>query len=114
MRRIVGGTKDENGIYTPQEAASVPPTPPKEQDLGHLTIDDLLRHGLEDIYGIMRAIRADVGTGAPARETIMNLKDCMAMLSDLKKREQDIIDSMTEEQITNELTNRKNSTKSIK
>lgn len=93
---IVGGTKDPNGIYTP-----VPPTKPAEIDpIQHdISIDDLMTRAIQDIYGILRAIRLDIGTGAPSRETVQNLKDCLTMLSDLKKREKELLDSMSDEEL---------------
>ena len=73
-----------------QEAPSIPTD---------ISIDDLMSRGLQAIYGTMRAIMADVATGAPSRETVMNLKDIMAMLHDLKKKEQELLDNLSDEQL---------------
>lgn len=69
-----------------------------------ISIDDLMARGLQAIYGTMRAINADVATGAPSRETVMNLKDVMAMLHDLKKKEQELLDNMSDDQLQELLT----------
>lgn len=64
-----------------------------------ITIDNLLKRGLQDLYGLMRAIRIDINTGAPSRETVQNLKDAMSMLHDLKKKEEAVLDEMTDEEL---------------
>ena len=74
-----------------------------------ISIDDLMGKGLRAIYGTMRAIMADVGTGHPSRETVMNLKDIMAMLHDLKKKEQELLNNLTDEQLE-EILNERSST----
>lgn len=96
MRKIVG-IKDDNGIFTREEAkekASPEPTDKKDH-----SIDDLLRAGLQNIAGAMRAVSQDIGTGAPSRETIQNLKDLMSMLKELKKEEKELLDNMTEAEL---------------
>lgn len=64
-----------------------------------IAIDDLMGRGLKAIQGIMKAIQADVATGAPKRETIQNLKDMMGVLKDLKKDEKDILASLSQEDL---------------
>lgn len=99
------GVKDENGIYLPS-------TPPelkaavrgvlestKTKLVEDISIDSLLHRGFRTIHGIIRAIEIDVGTGAPSRETIMNLKDVMAMLKDLKKEEREFLESLSDEDL---------------
>lgn len=97
MRKIVGGDKDENGIYTPAKVA--PPTSVPDTDNGDIAIDDLLKAGLQNIKGAMKAVSSDINTGMPSRETIQNLKDLMSMLKELKKDEKDLLDSMTDDQL---------------
>ncbi len=92
---LVGGTKDSNGIYTPKE--QVAPTPAPEPT--DVSIDDLMRAGLQAIRGTMKAIMTDVNTGMPSRETVMNLKDIMGMLKELKKEERELLDNLTDEQL---------------
>lgn len=95
-KRLVGGTKDVNGIYVPDtKPEQVPPT----TQLSDTSIDDLLQLGLEAIRRAMKAIMVDISTGLPSRETIQNLKDVMSMLKDLKKEEKDFIDQASDEQL---------------
>jgi hypothetical protein len=74
------GEKDSNGSYLP---------------LPEPSIDALLKRGLKTIDQTMRVILHEVNQGAPSRECIQNLKDCMSMLKDLKEREADILDELS-------------------
>lgn len=95
MKKIVGGTKDINGIFI-KDLVPEPTPSPEFQDT---SIDDLLKAGLQAIRGAMKAVMSDVNTGLPSRETIQNLKDLMSMLKELKKEEKDLLDNMTDEQL---------------
>lgn len=107
-RKIVGGSKDVNGIFLPQPKKDETPAISVVDEYDHdISIDGLMSRGVQDIYGIMRSIRSDIATGAPSRETVQNLKDCLIMLTDLKKKEQELIDSMSDEQITKLLKSKK-------
>lgn len=64
-----------------------------------VSIDDLMSKGLKAMYGIMRSVNADVETGAPSRNTVMNLKDVMSILQVLKKEEKDILSAMSQEDL---------------
>jgi hypothetical protein len=96
VKKIINPSiKDENGIYNKNV------DPGSSTIVTDLSIDKLLQEGLINIYGIMRAIKADVGTGMPSRESVMNLKDIMAMLRDLKKDEKDLIEKLSDEELEN-------------
>lgn len=101
-RKVLDGKnisiKDENGQYVPSRPAPLQPATPKQIE-NDISIDDLLNLGLDAIRGTMRAIRADVGTGMPTRETVQNLRDIMGMLNDLKKKEQELLDNLSDEQL---------------
>lgn len=95
-RRLIGGTKDTQGIYVPDvKSEEVPPTP----ESNDISIDDLMKAGLQALRGTMKAIMSDVNTGLPSRETVQNLKDVMSMLKDLKKEEKDFLDQASDEQL---------------
>lgn len=100
-RRIVGGTKDENGIFTktpaPAKLEEIPPPPPALDP--DLSMDSMLYRGLMTIDRIMLACAKEASTGAPSRESVMNLKDCIAMIHVLQEKEAEILDKMTNEQI---------------
>lgn len=100
-KRTVPGYKNADGVYEklPVEKTVSSTVEPSDIIPANLSIDDLMRQGLENIYGIIRAIKVDVGSGAPSRETVMNLKDVMTMLRDLKKEERDLLDDLTDEEL---------------
>lgn len=77
-------------LSTTQVSASLP---------DDISIDDLMSKGLKAMYGIMRSVNADVSSGAPSRNTVMNLKDLMGILQILKKEERDILAAMSEEEL---------------
>lgn len=64
-----------------------------------ISIDDLMNRGLKAMYGIMRSVNADSASGAPSRNTVMNLKDLMSMLKELKKDERDVLNALSVEDL---------------
>ena len=57
------------------------------------SIDTLLANAVRAIQGVMETCLVQVNTGKPpSRETVQNLRDCVAMLTDLKKQEQAALD----------------------
>ena len=97
MKKIVQPPKDENGLFIKEQKAIDP----------EVSIDSLLQRGLLTIDRIMKASLTEASTGTPSRESVMNLKDCMSMLKDLKAQEDALLDSMTDEQIDEFLKNKK-------
>lgn len=99
-RSIPLGQKDENGIYvrvSPPVAPSAPLT--NETPRTDVTIDELMARGLANIERLMRVISIDISGGTPERNTVMNLKDCMAMLQTLKEHESALLEDATDEQL---------------
>lgn len=92
MKKLIGGQKDEHGLYIQNR-------PQEEVEPTDISIDDLLKAGLQAIRKAMKCVKEDINTGAPSRETIMNLKDLMSMLKDLKKEEREFLDNLTDEQL---------------
>lgn len=86
VEKLLSGPKDESGAYIKE-------SPPD------LSIDGLMLQGLEAIHGTMKAILRDTRSGIPSRESVQNLKDCMSMLADLKEREADVMDKMSNEEL---------------
>ena len=76
-----------------------PPKPSQEPSDDDLSIDELLKKGLKQIYMLMRVIQSDISGGLPSRDTVMNLKDVMAMLHVLKEKEEEIMDSLSSEEL---------------
>lgn len=91
-RKFLLGQKDAQGAYLPPE----PVAPEQEPDLD---IDSLMKRGLAAIARLMRVITTDISTGCPSRETVQNLKDAMSMLKDLKERETELLESMSDEEL---------------
>lgn len=85
VRKIpIPGTKDANGAFVPE--------PPMD-----LSIDSLLKNGLEAIHGVMKSCLRESKSGVPSRESVMNLKDCIAMLNTLKDKEDALLSDMDDE-----------------
>lgn len=89
---VVPGAKDDSGTFLPEKV--------------DLDIDSLLNEGLSSVWGILRVVRIAVKSGAPSRNDVMNLKDCMAMLHELKKQEIDLLDELTEDELEELLAKR--------
>lgn len=80
-----------------------------EEPMTDVSIDTLLRRGLSTIDRIMKSCLAEVKSGeTPSRESVMNLKDCMTMLKDLKAQEDALLDTMSDEEIEDYLRAKKN------
>lgn len=94
MKKLIHSSKDASGAYIkPDQEAAVPIV------VGDISIDDLMKKGLLAIQRVMQACLIDASTGVPSRESVMNLKDIMAMLHELKKKEQELMDEMSEEEL---------------
>lgn len=96
-KTIIGGIKDANGIFIP--SPKEPEVPPPLAPTTDLSIDKLLYECLTLIWGTLRAVKVDIGTGAPSREMIMNLKDCTSMLFEFKKKEAEILSELSDSEL---------------
>lgn len=83
----VPGVKDDSGAYVVQGK--------------DLSIDTLMQEGLAAIHGVMQACRREAANGSPSREAVQNLKDVMSMLHQLKEKEAEILEELTDEQLKN-------------
>ncbi len=81
----VPGAKDASGAYVIQGR--------------DLSIDSLMQEGLAAIHGIMTACRREAANGNPSRESVQNLKDAMSMLHQLKEKEAEILETLTDEDL---------------
>ncbi len=88
-KKIPVAYKDANGVYFN----------PKDGVPTGLSIDELMRQGLEAIEQAMIYTKQAIKVGDFDRETIGNLKDLMTMLRDLKKEERDILDNLSTEDL---------------
>jgi hypothetical protein len=64
-----------------------------------VSIDSLLNKGLLAIERTMKNLATKSCGPGLEREDVMNLKDLMVMLSDLKEKEQDVLESMSDEEL---------------
>lgn len=64
-----------------------------------IPIDELMRKGLSCIDKTLKHLMQEAAEGQLCRESIMNLKDCMSMLHELKKREADLLDEMSDAEL---------------
>lgn len=87
--------KDLLGAYLP----SSPAPEVKEQVMSDISIDDLMNAGLQNIRKAMIGITSELSMPIVDRNTIMNLKDIMTMLRDLKRDEKDLLSGLTDEQL---------------
>lgn len=88
----------ETGKRTVIQTVSAPL--PLEPEMKETTdLDTIMHLGVRNLSKMMNSITKSVNGSVWDRETVQNLKDIMAMLSDLKKREQDLLDSMSDEQL---------------
>lgn len=64
------------------------------------SIDLLMAKGLTALERTLNSVMvATEGGLTPDRNTILNLKDCMFMLHDLKKAEKEILEALTDEEL---------------
>lgn len=85
------------------DEALKPSTIPAGPDVD-VSIDTLMQKTLIGIDRALtctlREINASAGTAlTPSRECIMNLKDCLGMLVDLKEREKEMLDNLPDEEL---------------
>ena len=93
---VAGGVKNERGSFL--KVAKLKEEKPSG-DPSDTSIDSLLNCGLQQIKGLVRAITAEVNLGTASRETVQNLKDIMTLLLDLKKKEKEFLDTLTDEEL---------------
>lgn len=65
------------------------------------SIDELLAVGLRTIGDIINSCKTTASSSTePTRTCVQNLKDCMDMLSDLKKQESKLLDEATDSDLS--------------
>lgn len=97
-QNIFGSNPNRRTIVTIQKPeATEAPKPDLYQNT--TDIDSLMNVGLRNISGMMNTISESVRLGVFDRETVQNLKDLLHMLGDLKKREQDLLATLKDEDL---------------
>lgn len=97
MRRIVKNDPAKEKYID----SALKPEPAKEPV--DISIDYLMQKTLRGIAmaldGTINEIKSHGGSSTPSRECVANLKDCLSMLSDLKKKEQEIIEALSDDDL---------------
>lgn len=92
-RMIPGFSKTEEPGVLISIAKGVEPPP-------QVSLDYLVQDGLVAIRRIMDKILADTTRNIlPPRETVMTLKDCMAMVTELKRKQIEAFEGLTAEEL---------------
>lgn len=84
--------KNSRGEF--EKVPVVEPAPAPLPTGDDIAIDDLLKSGLGAIDRLLKVIWTQISTGAIDRATVQNLKDCVSMLLELKKKEQEFLDGL--------------------
>jgi hypothetical protein len=87
--------KDSKGQYVKVEVPKPEPVPSRTD----VSIDSLLNKGLLAIERTMRHIVERSVHGVLERSDVQNLKDLMVLLQELKEKEDDILNKMTDEEL---------------
>ncbi len=102
MRKIViPGMKDATGAYV-KEPAPIPPAPKPyvEPNRDDVSLDDLLSRCLITLWRQVYALQeASSGGGKLTPAQALELRENTKLLMDLKKREKDLLDKMSDEEL---------------
>jgi len=92
--------KDENGIYKIVNAGQTILIDPTNQKIeSDISIDNLLARGLDAINRAMKSLSRQITADTFDKDTIDMLKACMQMLHELKKKENEILEEMSDEDL---------------
>ncbi len=97
MSKISWNDSGRRTLVTTKEVIKEIPAVIPIQDT--LDIDTLLQRGLTSISRMMTVIVDQSTSGTFDRETVQNLKDIMGILEHLKKREAELLDDLTDEEL---------------
>lgn len=110
-RRIPGGVKDENGIYTRIKAAEeVKPTVSIEAQVAPLglgssggpsdvSLDSILNRQLLALERVTKQLVIASSSGSMTKDEIQSLATCIKITLDLKAKEKELIDGMSDEEL---------------
>lgn len=97
-RRIVESPKDAKGSYLPPEGAprSETPSDPLPKDIN---LDDLISKHLLILYRETRSLMVESASGKLSKDSAISMRDNMRLLFELKKKERELLDNLTDEDI---------------
>jgi len=93
-KKIPTKLTDEFGNLAGGSVETQAPSPTSEA-----SIDDLLKQGLRAIEKSISFLSTEITKNHVDREIIGSLKDCMTMLHELKKKEKELLDNMSDEEL---------------
>lgn len=98
-RKIVTSVKDENGVYTRVEAEEKAMDQPSSLPSPDTSLDDILKRQLTALDRVTRQLAMRASTGSMTKPEIDALATCIKVTLELKTKENEILDSLSEEQI---------------
>lgn len=98
-QRIVGGIKDENGIFIKTMPVIVAPASKEEIPNPDVNLDDIAKRIVLALDRATKELLTQISSGDVSREVIGALKDCETMHRELAKKEKDFLDSASDEQL---------------
>lgn len=98
MRKVVGYTKDNNGIFV-KDSPKSPASPSPEANPADISIDSLIGIGLLGLDRLMKSILRHITAETYERDTVMNLKDVMTMLHSLKAIEKEQLAELSDDDL---------------
>lgn len=103
MKKIVGGTKDENGAYLPNKPITPPSvdptTTPYDPVFSDISLDDLTKKQLLILYRETRNLLIESAKGLLSPHASTSFERCMKLTKDLRKEEKAYLDSLSEEEL---------------
>lgn len=105
QRKIPGMLKDEHGVYL--KPPIVPPTPKApaakrytEPKRGYVSLDDLLARCLLILWREVRNLHEQShGGNKLTKEQSLELRENVKLLMDMKKKEKDLLDGLTDDEL---------------
>lgn len=87
--------KDESGAYTRRIIK-----PKVEDESININIDNTLKDCLVVVRRIVDKLLEETAiTGLPSRECVQSTKDCLTMLIEIKKKEKELLDDISEDEL---------------
>lgn len=97
MKKIPGGVKDENGIFHSTE--KVKAIVSEDIKMSDISLDDLLEKHLLVLYRETKSLLTESVHGKLSKDSSNCMRDNIKLLMDLKKKEKEILDNLSEEDL---------------
>jgi len=94
MRKIINSPKDSNGAYLPQE----PAPKPAPEELIETNLDKLLEKQLKALSKVTSMLFLASSSGL-TKDEIQSLNTCIKLTMELKAKEKELLDGLTDEEL---------------